>query len=382
MVLIVQVSEADNSLPLDIHNHVFQLVEKGNQAFIESRFEEAISNYSKANSVKPLDPVVLTNRSAAYIRFGQYLKQRSASISEYRPLNGFDTSMLSELALKDADKVTNIQSSSVKSYITKACALMLLERYEAARDTILSGLQIDPFSDPLRSNLQELEKVMLPTSTSKTHGKTERFDDFDCTVCLKLLPIMPLFSPWIVVSNKCPLCRTVIFMTPRTCAVSVTLNNIIQKNFPDEYAERKSEQDTLVHLGNESMPLFVIDVIISCQKLSLHIFEPRYRLMVRRIMEGNHRMGMVALDSATGSPVDVACEVEITECDPLPDGRFVLEVEWVTDLPPQSDQEKADLRELTTSAASFARAWLERAKEAARHGGKQTILFVVVPMGC
>uniref|UniRef100_A0A0D3DWM7 RING-type domain-containing protein n=2 Tax=Brassica oleracea var. oleracea TaxID=109376 RepID=A0A0D3DWM7_BRAOL len=406
------VSEADNSLPLDIHNQVFQLVEKGNEAFKEShRFEEAISNYSKANSVKPLAPVVLTNRSAAYIRFGQYLKQRSASISEYRPLNGFDMSMLGELALKDADKVMNIKSTSVKSYITKACALMLLERYEAARDTILSGLQIDPFSDPLRSNLQELDKVMMPTSTRKTHGNAERSDDFDCTVCLKLL-YEPATTPCghtfcrsclfqsMDRGNKCPLCRTVIFMTPRTCAVSVTLNNIIQKNFPEEYAERKSEQDTLVHLGNESMPLFVMDVIVPCQKLSLHIFEPRYRLMVRRIMEGNHRMGMVALDSATGSPVDVACEVEITECDPLPDGRFILEleshrrcriikawdqdgyrvaeVEWVTDIPPQSDQEKADLRELTTSAASFARAWLERAKEAARHGDRRRLETLVI----
>ncbi|KAH0913004.1 hypothetical protein HID58_036325 [Brassica napus] len=413
------VSEADNSLPLDIHNQVFQLVEKGNEAFKESRFEEAISNYSKANSVKPLDPVVLTNRSAAYIRFGQYLKHRSASISEYRPLNGFDMSMLGELALKDADKVMNIHSSSVKSYITKACALMLLERYEAARDTILSGLQIDPFSDPLRSNLQELEKVMMPTSTRKSHVKAERSDDFDCTVCLKLL-----YDP---ATTPCghTFCRSCLFQSmdrggqqmstmpnchfydsknmrcQYLCVGSVTLNNIIQKNFPEEYAERKSEQDTLVHLGNESMPLFVMDVIIPCQKLSLHIFEPRYRLMVRRIMEGNHRMGMVALDSATGSPVDVACEVEITECDPLPDGRFVLEleshrrcrivkawdqdgyrvaeVEWVTDIPPQSDQEKADLRELTTSAASFARAWLERAKEAARQGDRrrlETLLIV------
>lgn len=41
LFLIVQVSEADNSLPLDIHNQVFQLVEKGNEAFKEShRFEE------------------------------------------------------------------------------------------------------------------------------------------------------------------------------------------------------------------------------------------------------------------------------------------------------------------------------------------------------
>ena len=31
-----------------------------------------------------------------------------------------------QLALKDADKVMNIQSTSVKSYITKACALMLV----------------------------------------------------------------------------------------------------------------------------------------------------------------------------------------------------------------------------------------------------------------
>ncbi|KAL4601003.1 hypothetical protein ACB092_11G240500 [Castanea dentata] len=46
---------------------------------------------------------------------------------------------------------------------------------------------------------------------------------------------------------------------------------------------------------------------------------------VRRIMEGNHRMGMVIPDSTTGSIADYACEVEITECEPLPDGRFYLE---------------------------------------------------------
>lgn len=61
---------------------------------------------------------------------------------------------------------------------------------------------------------------------------------------------------------------------------SVTLNNIIQKNFPEEYAERKSEHDNLTHMGNDLMPLFVMDVVIPCQKFPLHIFEPRYRLMV------------------------------------------------------------------------------------------------------
>lgn len=61
---------------------------------------------------------------------------------------------------------------------------------------------------------------------------------------------------------------------------SVTLNNIIQKNFPEEYAERKTEHESLTNLGVDLLPLFVMDVILPCQKFQLNIFEPRYRLMV------------------------------------------------------------------------------------------------------
>lgn len=60
----------------------------------------------------------------------------------------------------------------------------------------------------------------------------------------------------------------------------MTLNNIIQKNFPEEYAERISEHESLTNLGVDLIPLFVMDVVIPCQRFPLHIFEPRYRLMV------------------------------------------------------------------------------------------------------
>ncbi|KAL6878518.1 hypothetical protein ACP4OV_012688 [Aristida adscensionis] len=108
----------------------------------------------------------------------------------------------------------------------------------------------------------------------------------------------------------------------------VTLSNIIQRNFPEEYAEMRSEHETTAYAGVDLMPLFVMDVVLPCQKMALNIFEPRYRLMVkmsqnldmlvrciwnllmvRRIMEGNHRMGMVAIDSATGTVADCGCEV-------------------------------------------------------------------------
>lgn len=61
---------------------------------------------------------------------------------------------------------------------------------------------------------------------------------------------------------------------------SVTLNNIIQRNFPEEYAERKAEMEAVTLAGEEILPLFVMDVVLPCEKMPLNIFEPRYRLMV------------------------------------------------------------------------------------------------------
>lgn len=295
-------------------------------------------------------------------------------------------------------------------YILKANALILLEKYELAQDVVLSGLQVDPFSNPLRVSLRNLER-MLGSMMSKSLGKPERSDEFDCTLCLKLL-FEPITTPCghsfcrsclfqsMDRGNKCPLCRTVLFISPRTCSISVTLNNIIQKNFPEEYAERKSEHDCLTNFGVDLIPLFVMDAVIPCQKFPLHIFEPRYRLMVRRIMEGNHRMGMVIIDSASGSIADLACEVEITECEPLPDGRFYLEVEsrrrfrilqswdqdgyrvaeieWVQDNSPEGLEQRTEMQELTNSAAEYAQSWLRRAKEAARQDRRRLEKFLNV----
>lgn len=392
-------NEAEGSLPWDRFTHVFDLVQKGNHAFRESHFEEAINNYSRANNIKPSDPIILGNRSSAYIRISQFLKHRPPSASEYRPLNGLDPTTHAELALKDAEKLLNLRSNSGKSYLLKANALISLERYEMARDVILSGLQVDPFSNPLQASLQNMERTTASLIERRIHGRPERTDEFDCTLCLKLL-YEPITTPCghsfcrsclfqsMDRGNKCPLCRTVLFISPRTCAVSVTLNNIIQKNFPEEYAERKSEHDSLINFGVDLLPLFVMDVVIPCQKFPLHIFEPRYRLMVRRIMEGNHRMGMVIIDPTTGSVADFACEVEITECEPLPDGRFVLEIEsrrrfrilrswdqdgyrvaeieWVQDIHSGGAEDRADLQDLTNNAAEYARLWLRREKESVR----------------
>ncbi|CAL5201856.1 unnamed protein product [Lathyrus oleraceus] len=399
-------------LEWDAFHYVYELVQKGNLAFRENRMEEAISFYSRAYNIKSSDPIILSNRSAAYIRISQYLMHRSSSFSEQRPLSGLDPTTLAELGLKDATRLIELQCNSVKAYLLKANALILLEKYDVARDVILSGLQVDPFSNSLRECLQIVERVSSNSTGRSSHVQPDRNDDFDCTLCLKLL-YEPVTTPCghsfcrsclfqsMDRGNRCPLCRTVLLLNPRTCSVSVTLKNIIQKNFAEEYAERKQEHDSLVNIGVDMLPLFVMDVVLPCQRFPLNIFEPRYRLMVRRIMEGNHRMGMVIIDSSTGSLAEFGCEVEITECEPLPDGRFyieiegrrrfrnlrswdqdgyrVAEVEWVQDImPSEGTKEREDLQELITNAAESARSWIGRAKEAARHDQRRLEKFVNV----
>lgn len=48
------------------------------------------------------------------------------------------------------------------------------------------------------------------------------------------------------------------------------------------------------HTGRD-LPLFVMSPVLPGEKLALNIFEPRYRLMVRRCMEGDRRMGMTCV---------------------------------------------------------------------------------------
>lgn len=59
--------------------------------------------------------------------------------------------------------------------------------------------------------------------------------------------------------------------------------------------------------------------------MQLNIFEPRYRLLVRRCMEGNRRFGMATVNQL-GQLSEVACQGEILECMPLPDGYVTFQI--------------------------------------------------------
>ncbi|KAL2636396.1 hypothetical protein R1flu_007875 [Riccia fluitans] len=393
--------------------------EPGNAAFRGGKFEEAIKWYTEGLLARPADPaILLSNRCAAYCKLSERLRKIPAELSEERAIFGLDPMSLVQLGLKDVEKLLKLRKEWPKAYLRKGSALALLEQYEGARDAFLDGLQLDPTNKALQNALRNLNaesgaQSELENTQKQKRVKLERSDELDCTLCLKLL-YSPVTTPCghsfcracllqaMDHGNKCPMCRTVLFVSPKTYPVSVTLNNLIQRSFPEEYKERKAEMDAVSLAGEEILPLFVMDIVLPSQRMALNIFEPRYRLMVRRVMEGNHRMGMVGVDETTGRLATVGCEVEICECQPLPDGRFHIEVEgrrrfcinktwdqdgyrvaqvqWIEDAPlEEGSSESEELTDLLKKVSTLAKLWFQRAEFLSRHD-RRAIVDMVMDM--
>jgi Lon protease-like protein len=80
--------------------------------------------------------------------------------------------------------------------------------------------------------------------------------------------------------------------------------------------------------GVRELPLFPLQVVLfPGVPLPLHIFEPRYRRMLEDIQLRDNLFGLSYFDLSTSEssvpPVGhVGCVAEVTEVQPMPDGRF------------------------------------------------------------
>ncbi|AGY56540.1 LON peptidase substrate-binding domain-containing protein [Gloeobacter kilaueensis] len=114
-------------------------------------------------------------------------------------------------------------------------------------------------------------------------------------------------------------------------------------------------------LAVQELPLFPLPdvVLFPGRPLPLHIFEPRYRMMMNTVLDTDCRFGVLLWDGEARQPARVGCCAEITQVDRLPDHRMnvmtvgvkrfrVLEytrqkpyrvglVQWLEDEPLESD---------------------------------------------
>ncbi|MEI6830446.1 MAG: LON peptidase substrate-binding domain-containing protein [Synechococcaceae cyanobacterium ELA445] len=72
----------------------------------------------------------------------------------------------------------------------------------------------------------------------------------------------------------------------------------------------------MTDLSVRELPLFPLpDVVLFPQEvLPLHIFEPRYRMMLRTVLENDRRFGVVRWDPQSQKMADVGCCAEILQC--------------------------------------------------------------------
>lgn len=92
------------------------------------------------------------------------------------------------------------------------------------------------------------------------------------------------------------------------------------------YEQRKVAIEQEEREARLSTPIFVCTLAFPGMPTILHIFEPRYRLMVRRCLEsGNPRFGMVLPSRTNGGTEEYGTMLEIKSVQMLADGRSMLE---------------------------------------------------------
>ncbi|XP_062982337.1 LON peptidase N-terminal domain and RING finger protein 2 [Elgaria multicarinata webbii] len=165
--------------------------------------------------------------------------------------------------------------------------------------------------------------------------------DFECSLCMRLF-YEPVATPCghtfclkclercLDHNPHCPLCKEKLseFLAGRTYKKTVLTEELIVRYLPEELSERKKvyeeEMKELSNL-NKDVPIFVCTMAFPTIPCPLHVFEPRYRLMIRRCMEtGTKQFGMCLADELKGF-ADYGCMLEVRDVKFFPDGRSVVD---------------------------------------------------------
>ena len=112
-----------------------ELKGRGNQHFVNKEWAQAIDYYSQAIELDPSNETFYSNRSAAYLPFGE-----------------------TEKALSDAMVCTVLKKDWAKAFYRLAVARMELGRFEDAAVSAWDGLQLDQQNDELKQLLQKCVK--------------------------------------------------------------------------------------------------------------------------------------------------------------------------------------------------------------------------------
>lgn len=180
--------------------------------------------------------------------------------------------------------------------------------------------------------------------------------DFECPLCMRIFwqpvttPCGHTFCRMCLDRSfdhqpNCPLCKTCLsniqtdvqsfkYLAERSRCITEFIEVAIQTLLPNDYAERKTiyqeEMEELASAGKDPehvIPLFVCTIAYPTVPCPLHVFEPRYRLMIRQCMEsGSRQFGMCAyVPDQDHGVAEYGTMLDIRDVQYFPDGRSVVD---------------------------------------------------------
>uniref|UniRef100_A0A8C9R3D7 LON peptidase N-terminal domain and ring finger 3 n=1 Tax=Scleropages formosus TaxID=113540 RepID=A0A8C9R3D7_SCLFO len=341
-----------------------QLRLEGNALFADKQPDAALRKYDEAIRLAPRDHVLFSNRSLI-----------NASLKKF------------DEALSDAEMACELQPHWLKGHLRKAQALGSLRRAEEALTEYLLCIALEPESklaksEALKERIPDCSSLLSSrarikgsaTGTSTPRGIAVAPRPYKVSVagspgkqqcpcrgrCCALMSLLlhdivsslsclcpRLFYEPVTTAcghtfclkclercldhnSQCPLCKEDLseYLAQRRYCKTFLMEELIAQYLPDELVERqKANEEEIAELSNlnKNVPIFVCTMAFPTVPCPLHIFEPCYRLMIRRCMEtGTKQFGMCLGDSVKGF-ADHGCILEIRNVEFFADGRSVVD---------------------------------------------------------
>ncbi|GES78069.1 ATP-dependent protease La domain-containing protein [Rhizophagus clarus] len=162
--------------------------------------------------------------------------------------------------------------------------------------------------------------------------------ELDCQICYSLF-IDPITTPCghsfckpcitrsLDHNSTCPICRQPLhnYNAYLHHPINKTIYSFIRALYPSLYSERRYLLESEFFNTMQDTPIFVTSALVFPKMpCFLHVFEPRYRLMIRRCMQSRQRQFGMVLARGNGYQ-DYGTMLEIRSAEFLTDGRSLVE---------------------------------------------------------
>uniref|UniRef100_A0A9L0K9C6 LON peptidase N-terminal domain and ring finger 3 n=1 Tax=Equus asinus TaxID=9793 RepID=A0A9L0K9C6_EQUAS len=342
-----------------------QLRHEGNRLYRERQVEAALLKYNEAVRLAPNDHLLYSNRSQIYFTLESHEDAlHDAEIAcKLRPMGFKENPELphcssQEEAAAKGDCRGQVNRAKVKEDGQEDNMRDQGDEEEKgdAASPEAASIKTGKCQEKKRKHCQtEPQDPEVPHKASKPDPPADQgakpalsvplasFDasDLECSLCMRLF-YEPVTTPCghtfclkclercLDHNAKCPLCKDGLSqcLASRKYSKNVIMEELIAKFLPEELKERRrlyeEEMEELSNL-NKNVPIFVCTMAYPTVPCPLHIFEPCYRLMIRRCIEtGTRQFGMCLGDPVKGF-AEYGCILEIRNVQFFADGRSVVD---------------------------------------------------------